>query len=166
MKYVTKYYDERTLFLTSYFLENVGAYSKITSGFLVQQKLILMYYLKMSRTKASPDPQFSFSYPFVLLHLTGFEPSYLILHHQNFKSKTSLDFCRNTVHPNRWRCRQIGDCRTRLRPFFICIIAKLKIQFLTTGTSVTYHLLKWREQKQIDTRTENRERGTQDAAAS
>ena len=66
-KYVVKYYDERTLFPTSY-LENVGVYSKITSVFLAQQKLILMHYRKMFRTKASPDPQFSFSYPFVPLH--------------------------------------------------------------------------------------------------
>ena len=98
-KYVTKYYDERTLFLTSYYLENVGVCSKITSGFLAQQKLILMLYLKMFRTKASPDPQFSFSYPFVPLHLTGFEPSHPILHPQIFRLKTNLDFCRNTVCP-------------------------------------------------------------------
>jgi hypothetical protein len=98
-KYVTKYYDERTLFLTSYFLENVGVYSKITSGSLAQQKPILMHYPKMFRTKASPDRQFSFSYRFVPLHLTGFEPSHLTLHLQTFRSKTNLDFCRNTVYP-------------------------------------------------------------------
>lgn len=100
-KYVTKYYDERTSFLTHFptFLENVGVYSKITSGFLAQQKLTLMHYLKMFRTKASPDRQSSFSYPFVPLHLTGFEPSHPILHPQIFRLKTNLDFCRNTVCP-------------------------------------------------------------------
>ena len=98
-KYVTKCYDESTLFLTSYYLENVGVCSKTTSGFLAQQKLILMHYLKMFRTKASPDPQYSSSYPFVPLHSTGFEPSHHILHLQIFRSKTNLDFCRNTVYP-------------------------------------------------------------------
>ena len=80
-------------------LENVDVYSKIMSGFLAQRNLILMLYLKMFRTKASPDPQSLFSYPFALLHLTGSEPSHLIPHLQISKSKTNLDFCRNTVYP-------------------------------------------------------------------